>query len=619
MPVATLAILIVAQQDDAIIAMLRELRHLGYLLQLQQVSDASDMTKALNGQDWDLVVADYELDGFDGVAALQRLQQLGLDIPFIMVSKEESQYSAVASLRSGAVDYISRHSLGRLIPAVERGVKLAEGRRDKQRVEEALAQNERFIRSTLDSLPTQVAILNQDGIVVYTNRAWRVFANEQYPSQVAGDMLGVDYFKFCRFYDRGGDEGRTSVALAAGIERIIAGQSESFSQEFAWKSEEGTCWLELQATPFAGGGPMRAVLAVNDVTDRKYLEQKLLHLSAHDSLTAVYNRAYFEVALQEYSHLRYMPVGIVNCDVNGLKLINDTFGSETGDIMLGMAAEILRAVFPETSVIARTGGDEFSVLLPNTSAELVDRYCQQVRLQVLEYNQRNNGDSRGVNLSLSMGHAVGGGSLERVSECMREAENAMQREKLHSGQSARSALVSTVKKLLEVRDFQTGGHATRMIDACEQMARLLNLSDERIADIRLLAQFHDIGKVGIPDHILFKSGPLTDEEFMIMKRHSDIGHRIALSSPELLPIAESILQHHEWWDGSGYPLGVKGTDIPLECRILSIVDAYDAMTSERPYRQPLSHDAALAEVCRNAGRQFDPDLVELFMELQQDG
>lgn len=143
----------------------------------------------------------------------------------------------------------------------------------------------------------------------------------------------------------------------------------------------------------------------------------------------------------------------------------------------------------------------------------------------------------------------------------------------------------------------------------------MNLSEERLNDLRLLSRFHDLGKVGIPDRTLFKPGRLTSEEFKEMKRHSEIGYRIALSTSDLAPIADYILKHHEWWDGSGYPLGLQGEDIPLECRILAIVDAYDSMTRDRPYRTAMSAQDAIAELQKYAEIQFDPELVERFVEL----
>jgi HD-GYP domain-containing protein (c-di-GMP phosphodiesterase class II) len=149
----------------------------------------------------------------------------------------------------------------------------------------------------------------------------------------------------------------------------------------------------------------------------------------------------------------------------------------------------------------------------------------------------------------------------------------------------------------------------------EQLAIAAGLPESAIPDLRLLGRFHDIGKVGIPDSILFKPGRLTEEEYEVMKRHAEIGYRIARASAELAPIADWILKHQEWWNGQGYPLGIKGEEIPLACRILSIVDAYDAMTNDRPYRKAMSDEAAIAELKRCAGTQFDPVLVDEFIHI----
>jgi HD-GYP domain-containing protein (c-di-GMP phosphodiesterase class II) len=170
-----------------------------------------------------------------------------------------------------------------------------------------------------------------------------------------------------------------------------------------------------------------------------------------------------------------------------------------------------------------------------------------------------------------------------------------------------------MQKALEARDFITEGHGERMQSLAVALGEVAGLSKRALGELSLSAQFHDIGKVGIPDRILFKPGPLTQQEYSEMKRHCEIGHRIALSTPDLAPIAKYILHHHEWWNGLGYPMGLKGNDIPLECRILAIVDAYDAMTSNRPYRQALTHKQAIAELKNCSGKQFDPRLTAIFV------
>ncbi|HOV78591.1 MAG TPA: diguanylate cyclase [Bacillota bacterium] len=350
---------------------------------------------------------------------------------------------------------------------------------------------------------------------------------------------------------------------------------------------------------------------LHEIILRNKTEERVKYLTFHDYLTGLYNRAYFEEEMHRLSTGRYDPVSIILCDIDGLKLVNDTMGHETGDSLLVAAASVIKGSFRDGDVVARIGGDEFAVLLPNSGKGAVRSACNRLRNSIKSYNEGN----ERLPLSISIGFSTRSDVSITMDELYKDADNNMYREKLLRTQSARSGVVQTLKKALGARDFITEGHADRMQDLVTAMAESMSLPDCKIADLRLLAQFHDIGKVGIPDSILFKPGPLTPEEYSEMKRHCEIGHLIAMSPPDLVPIADLILMHHEWWNGKGYPLELKGEEIPLECRILAIADAYDAMTSDRPYRKALSHDQAVKELRKNAGIQFDPYLVNRFVEL----
>ena len=349
--------------------------------------------------------------------------------------------------------------------------------------------------------------------------------------------------------------------------------------------------------------------------ERKNAENHLRFVSLHDALTKLYNRNYFEEEMKRLDRRRSGAVAIVVFDLDGLKMVNDTLGHEQGDRMLVVAAQSLRSAFRDGDVVARIGGDEFAALLEDASEELLGQIRERIR-QSTELANRQQPDEVALPISLSMGYALSVGSGTPMRELFRQADNSMYREKLNRGQSARNSIVQTVMNMLKARDFITENHSDRLQLLVTKLAERRGLSPERIADLCLLAQFHDIGKVGIPDRILMKPGLLNADEMAEMQKHCEIGHRISLALPELEAISEWILKHHEWWNGAGYPLGIAGAKIPLECRILAIADAYDAMTNDRPYRPAMSHQAAITELIHCAGTQFDPELVRLFTGIE---
>ena len=366
-----------------------------------------------------------------------------------------------------------------------------------------------------------------------------------------------------------------------------------------------TLWNDINGTILGYQGIIR------DITELKKVEDQLRYISLHDPLTGLYNRAYFEEEMHRVESGRYDSAGIIMCDVDGLKLVNDALGHYTGDNLLRETANILKESFREGDVAARVGGDEFAVLLPNSDRNAIEI----ARLRIQDAIERYNSSNPPLPLSISIGSAIGTGSSIIMTNLFKEADNNMYREKLQNSLSARSTIVQTLMKALETRDFTANGHVSRLQKLSTDLAMSIGLQEQKITDLRLLAEFHDIGKVGISDHILFKTGPLTSEEIIEMQRHCEIGHRIALCTPDLIPIANLILKHHEWWDGKGYPLGIKGKEIPLECRILAIAETYEAMTSDRPYHKAISHEEAVAELRRSSGTKFAPDLVTKFIEV----
>ena len=351
---------------------------------------------------------------------------------------------------------------------------------------------------------------------------------------------------------------------------------------------------------------------LSELVERKRTETILQYSSQHDTLTELYNRNYLDGKLQRLQQEGVRGVGVICCDLDGLKLINDTLGHAAGDRMLQHTASVLREVVPRPAVIARTGGDEFLVSLSGIGEAELDSIGQKIHFACEQESQME------FPLQISMGWRFKSFCEPESNDLellIKEADDEMYRQKLSSSQSTRSGVVQTIMKMLETRDFETEEHSQRLAQMAVELSDRLGLPEHRKNDLHLLAQFHDIGKIGVPDHILFKPGPLTTEERKEMERHSEIGHRIANAIAEFQPVAELILKHHERWDGTGYPLRLKGEEIPIEDRILAIVDSYDAMTSDRPYRKAMSHDEAAAELHKCRGSQFDSQLVDEFLAM----
>lgn len=352
-----------------------------------------------------------------------------------------------------------------------------------------------------------------------------------------------------------------------------------------------------------------AVLVFRDCTEKVEKQKEIAFLSFHDQLTGLYNRRFFEEELIRLDHERNLPITLVMADVNGLKLTNDAFGHLRGDKLLVRAAEVMKKELRANDLIARIGGDEFMILLPKTDEEQAAMIVKRINHNLV----RSSFDS--VILSVSFGWASKYRTSEEMTDIYKKAEDNMYRRKLSESSSMRSKTIRVITKTLYEKNEREQEHSVRVSGICETLGRALGLSSEDILELRTVGLMHDIGKIAIDDRILDKNGSLNEAEWLEIKRHAETGYRILSSVNEYALLAEYVLAHHERWDGQGYPKGLKGKAIPLAARIIAIADAYDAITSDRPYRKAMSKEHALNEIRRNSGKQFDPDIVNAFIRI----
>ncbi|RAK06326.1 diguanylate cyclase (GGDEF)-like protein/putative nucleotidyltransferase with HDIG domain [Halanaerobium saccharolyticum] len=328
-----------------------------------------------------------------------------------------------------------------------------------------------------------------------------------------------------------------------------------------------------------------------------------------DQLTDIYNRQYFEKKIKEFDQKQLYPFSIILGNLNNLKKINENQGYERGNLFIKKTAEILSSFCDKNDIAARSGGDEFVILLPKSDIKKAEKISEEI---IINYNFLS---GKYQKMTLALGIASRSTKEQKLTDVYQLANNRMYRNKISVAGSFKFEIFSAFERMLGEKTGETVAHARRMELLSVKLAEKLKIPVYQIDELKIAARLHDIGKIIIADYILNKPGALTEAEFKKVKEHTNIGYRIIRSMPALENVANIILAHHERWDGRGYPRGLEKGEIPYLARIISIVDTYDVITHERPYKKSGSAAAALKEIGNCAGTQFDPLLAAEFIDL----
>jgi diguanylate cyclase (GGDEF)-like protein/PAS domain S-box-containing protein/putative nucleotidyltransferase with HDIG domain len=418
--------------------------------------------------------------------------------------------------------------------------------------------------------------------------------------------------------------------IATGIG--ICNLERPYADSDGWK-----CALNVDCLPLDNSVPSGVLIVARDISERKILEEKLYAMTLRDGLTGLYNQSYLKNKLREEVDIAVannQQLAFFIMDIDDFKFYNDWFGHLAGDEFLYRFGQLINKCVRGSDILGRYGGDEFAVILPGagreTAQKLADRLCSSVESHTFP---NRNIMPRGK-ITVSLGIAVFPDNAQTAEQLITVADEDMYRckRRLKSIDRAQVSVtknfqnelketdvklynaVQTVLGIIRAKDMETYMHLEKVADFTGLLCRNLNLNEEQSRDVKLAALLHDVGKIEIPRYILNKIGQLTSEEWSIVKQHPKWGAEMVQTIEKLEYVVYLILHHHERFDGKGYPERLKGDQIPLGSRIISVVDSFDAMTNVRPYRKPKDFFSALKEIEKYKGTQFDPDIADIFIK-----
>jgi diguanylate cyclase (GGDEF)-like protein/PAS domain S-box-containing protein len=455
-------------------------------------------------------------------------------------------------------------------------------------------ERDRFFK-TIMSIGDAVIVVSRDGRIQMINdiatglTGWPRF-----------EAIGADYRDvFCLSHEEEGE-----VILDPVVQVLQTGELYELENYAILISRNGMRYdIENSASPvFGEAGDIDSVVVVfRDATKRKTQRREMEYLSLRDPLTGLYNRRFFEEEMQRLDTKRNMPMSLILCDVNGLKLTNDIFGHAYGDELIKRVAEVLRESCRAEDILARWGGDEFVLLLPGTdyaqAADIAARISEDIASQSIQ----------AIQSSASVGFAVKEAIEEDAADFLQRAETMMYRQKAIERHAQQEQNLTSIIGLLH-RDEQQVQHSETVSELSRQFGMFLGLSDEQVRIASEAARLHDIGMVVDIGRQANRSEWTDAERAESFRRHPIAGYQILSSFDKTLDLADTVLAHHERWDGNGYPKGLKGEEIPRLSRIISICGYYEYYC-----RTGGDCASAMETIQKKAGTQFDPEMAADFL------
>jgi len=494
-------------------------------------------------------------------------------------------------------------TISRLVENLE--IKVKERTEVLQTTNAALNENREQLKLILDSTAEGIYGIDTDGACTFSNES----ALKMLGYSRQEELLGMNVHDLIHHTRPDGthfpqDECKIMQSLKKG-EGVYA------DDEVFWRKDGTSFDVRYSSYPQHRDGVLvGAVVTFMDNTERKKSEDHINYLTYHDPLTDIGNRLFFEKQIPVIDTENNLPISVIFGDLNGLKLTNDIFGHAAGDKLLTEAADAFKKASGNEGMAARIGGDEFALVMQKTNSDKAKVIVEDIRKS---FSDENSSDIIG---SISLGASTKTSAEESMHEMIEIAENLMYKDKTINRNKNNKKMIRKIINNLHNRSLREKRHSENVSVLCEKIAEEMGLSKAQVKRLGENGYFHDIGKIVLEDGILNKHRDLSEEEYRKMQQHSVVGYRILNLFDETIDLAEGVLSHHEHWDGTGYPKGIKGEEIPLSSRIIAVAEAYDAMTNDN-YDRRKTHNEAVEEIRSLSGIRFDKNAVEAFVKVYE--